>query len=219
MKNLLDDPLFPQVKIHNAIKVPKEAFNIAIDSEDCMVSWVTLVHKDEVGEMKLPEPILVVTDLEGCIVKDYNIEKQAKLAAMRFRVRQIQKEYGIGSSDSVTYPSLISTLLERVWSGEWMGQFNNGKAIYYNELADLLNVPEIAVWDLIKDQIALRKADWIPNSYILVAPQGEEPVKWTSELHGHKEFSSSDFGWWACSACNQGGDDYSNPQDYSCSKD
>lgn len=217
MKILLDDPLFPQVKVHNAIRVTKDAFNIAIDSEDCIVAWVTLVHKDEVGERKLPEPILVVTDLEGCLVTDYNIEKQAKFAAMKLRVRQVQQEYGIGTSDAVTYPSLISKILERVWSGEWMGQFNNGKAIYYNELADLLNVPVIAVWDLIKDQIALRKADWIPNSYILVAPQGEEPAKWTSELHGHKEFSSSDFGYWACSACNQGGDDYSNPQDFTCS--
>lgn len=217
MKILLDDPIFPQVKVHNAIRVTKDAFNITIDSEDCIVAWVTLIHKDEVGEMKLPEPILVVTDLEGCLVKDYSIEKQAKFAAMKFRVKQIQKEYEIDSSDSVTDTSLVTALLERVWSGEWMGQFNNGNAIYYNELADLLNVPVIAVWDLINDQIALRKADWMPQSHILIAPQGEEPMKWTSELHGHKEFSSSDFGYWACSSCNQGGDDYSNPQDFTCS--
>lgn len=216
MKILFDDPIFPQVIVHNAIRVTNDAFNVALDSEDCIVSWVTLIHRDEVGDTKLPEPILVVTDLEGCEVQNFTVERQAKLAAMRFRVKQIQKEYGIGSSDSVTNPSLISTLLERVWAGEWMGQFSNGRAIYYNELADLLNVPAIAGWDLVKDQIALRKADWMPQSHILIAPQ-EEPMKWTSELHGHKEFSSSDFGWWACSSCNQGGDDYSNPQDFTCS--
>lgn len=217
MTNLFDDPIFPQVIIHNAIRVTKDAFNVTLDSADCMVLWVTLIHKDEVGEAKLPEPILVVTDLEGNTANDYTVEKQAKFAAMKFRVRQIQKEYGISSSDSVTYPALISKLLERVWSGEWMGQFNNGKAIYFNELADLLNVPVIAVWDLIEDQIALRKADWMPQSSILIAPRGEEPVKWTSEIHGHKELSLSDFGYWGCNACGKTGDDYSNPQDFTCS--
>lgn len=218
MKETLDSR-FAQVITHNAIKVTKNAFNISSESEDCYVLWVTLLHENELDLEEKPAPILVVTDLEGCTINDFEIERQAKLAAMKFRVRQIQGEYGITNSDSVTYPALISKILERVWSGEWMGQFNEGKSIYYNELADLLNVPVIAVWDSIKDQIALRKADWLPNSYILVAPQGEKPAKWTSEHKGHKEFSSSDFGWWACSACNQGGDDYSDPQDYTCSKD
>lgn len=214
------DDMFASVIIHNAIKVAKEAINTNESStEDCIVSWATLLHSDEIhlNKSEAPAPILVVTDLQGSLITDFATEKQAKLVAMKFRVEQIQSEYNIDSTDSGPHPSLMSAILERVWSGEWMGQFNNGKAIYYNELADLLNVPVFAVWDLINDQISQRKADWVPNSYIVVAPSGEEPVRWTSESHGHKEYSCSDFGYWSCAACKQSGDDYTDAADYYCS--
>jgi hypothetical protein len=217
MSRKLEDS-FPLVITHNAIRVTKDAFKITSDSPDCIVSWVECYNKEEIGTDFKPESILVVTDLEGFMITDPTAEKQAKLAAMAFRVRQIQEEYEITPFDSVTYTNLISKILERVWAGEWMGQFNSGKCIYFNELADLLNLPMVDIWSIVEELVTLRKADVLPSSWILVAPEGEEPRKGTEELLGHREYSSSDFGYWSCAFCEQNGDDYSSPQDYPCIK-
>lgn len=187
-----------------------------IFTDDCVVSWVELYHADEIENPESIPAVLVVTDLEGNPLQG-PIEKAAKLAAISFRVSQIQQELGI--TDKVTDDELVFELLERAWNNEWMGQFDSGRLLYFSELADLLNIPMGEIWPVVDELVTARKADVLPSSWILVAPKGDTPRRGTEESLGHKEFSSSDFGWWACSACNQGGDDYSDPQDYTCSKD
>lgn len=237
MKNY--DDIFALTVVKNAVKVSADALNAVpnpeqdssnkiladngvktsprvIFTEDCIVSWVELYHADEVANAKKIEAVLVVTDGEGNKVSD-PAEKAAKLAAISYRVAQIQQECGI-TTEKVTDKELIYNMLERVWNNEWMGQFNYGRSIYFSELADLLNMPMGDVWSVIDELVTARKADVLPSSWILVAPQGDKPRRGTEEYAGHAEFSSSDFGWWACAACNQGGDDYSDPQDYPCSK-
>lgn len=189
---------------------PSEVF-----TEDCLVSWVELYHADEVEKGEKIDAVLLVTDLEGNEV-DYAVEKPAKLAAIAFRVAQIQKEYGI--TGPVTDYEIIANLLERVWNNEWMGQFNFGRSIYFSELADLLNVSMGDIWSVVDELVTTRKADILPSSWILVAPEGDEPRRGKEERAGHKKFSSSDSGWWSCSYCEQNGDDYSNPEEFPCSK-
>lgn len=185
-----------------------------IYTEDCVVSWVELYHAEEIEKSTIIPAVLVVTDLEGNPLQG-PIEKVAKLAAISFRVAQIQQELGI--TDKVTDDKLIFKLLERAWNNEWMGQFDSGRLLYFSSLADLLNIPMDDVWTLVDELVTARKADILPSSWILVAPEGDTPRNGTEEYLGHKELSMSDFGWWSCSACNQSGDDYSDPQDYTCS--
>lgn len=187
-----------------------------IFTDDCVVSWVELYHADEVENSTNIPAVLVVTDLEGNPLQG-PIEKAAKLAAISFRVAQIQQELGI--TDKVTDDELIFQILERAWNNEWMGQFDSGRLLYFSELADLLNIPMGDIWSVVEELVTARKADVLPSSWILVAPEGDTPRRGTEEALGHKELSFSDFGWWACASCNQGGDDYSNPDDYACSKD
>jgi hypothetical protein len=232
------DSKFPLVIVRNAIMVTKDDFltrtdisrrildtfgvptneyrQIADDGEKYAAIWVELYNKEEIGTSYKPSPLLVAVDLEGNQITDSFIEKQVKLSAMRYRVRQIQEEYDIAPGEAVTSHSLIHKMLERVWSNEWMGQFNNGGVIYFNELADLLNIPMGAIWSLVDELVTARKADVIPSSWILESPKGETPRRGTEELYGHKEFASSDFGYWSCESCNQSGDDYTNPDDYPC---
>jgi hypothetical protein len=165
------ESMFPLVITHNAIFVSKAA--VEVESEGCIVSWVECYNADEIGLPERPMSILVVTDLKGNLIRDDKVEKPAKLVAMAYRVKQIRQEYGITTDEEITDPDLISEILERVWQGEWMGQFNYGKIIYYNELADLLSVPKLAIWELIDKLVAQRKAEWIPDSWILQAPTNE----------------------------------------------
>jgi hypothetical protein len=187
-----------------------------IFTDDCVVSWVELYHASEIENSTSIPAVLVVTDLEGNPVT-HQIEKPAKLAAISLRVAQIQQELGI--TDKVTDDELIFKLLERAWNNEWMGQFDSGRLLYFSELADLLNIPMGDIWPIVDELVTARKADVLPSSWILVAPKGDTPRRGTEEYLGHKELSMSDFGWWNCSYCNQSGDDYSDPQDYNCSKD
>jgi hypothetical protein len=230
MKRTLDD-VFPLVIIRNAIRVTPDALNAisahaqgnktyqptvipVFSTEDYIVSWVECYNDYETDNVQKVYAILVVTDIEGYIVDDNAVEKAAKLAAMDYRVTQIHHEYGI--KGEVNDTKLISRILERVWAGEWMGQFNDGTAIYFQELAALLNRPMGDMWALVDDLTAQRLVDVLPSSWILVAPKGDTPRKGTEEAYGHLEYSCSDFGYWSCASCGQNGDDYSNASDCPC---
>lgn len=208
MKDKLEDT-FPLVIFKSAIRVIH-------DDKDYIAAWVYCYNKDEpVGNSF---PILTVMDLEGYDV-DWDTERAVKKAAMKFRVKQIREDLGLSPDAEIRDFETIDKLLQRVWAGEWMGQFDTGLVIYFNELGCLLNSDDDwkDIWELVSKLVEARLADVLPSSWILTHPQGETPVR-GSKMDGHEELEVNSSGeYWSCSACGNSSDnEEGEPKEVPC---
>lgn len=166
MSETLED-IFPLVIIHKAIKVTGAALPNTNDADEYFAVWAECYNQNEIGTAYVPPSYLTVLDRSGNRVDDA-VEKPVKLAAMEYRVAEIQAEYGI--TGEVTDIELISKILDRVWSGEWMGQFNFSHCIYLSELCSLLNLEMIDIWPVVEHLLTERRAVFQGNSHILEKP-------------------------------------------------
>lgn len=132
---------FPLVVINNAILVRH-------DEKDFIAAWASMWNEGEPTDYS-QFSVLTVTDTEGNLIKSdlAGTSNLIKAEARNFRIKQIQKEFGI-SDDRVPTLDVILEILDRVWADEWMGQNNTGRNIYFSELADLLNTTQADIWPL-----------------------------------------------------------------------
>ena len=201
---------FDLVIIHDAYVVRHS------DGGTYIAAWVEL-HNEHLPLGSDVPSLFEVLNSDGTLLDNsssmYAVEKAVKNTAIEWRVKQIREE--LGFTGEITDLDTIGMILKLVWAGEWMGQFNNGGTIYFQELAKLLEIDMFKMHDLVQVLVEKRIADILPSTWILAEP-GEEPMDGTEEAFGHKKFVSSDFGWWSCRACEQNGSDYDNPEDYPC---
>lgn len=201
------DDIFARVVI-------REAWVINFENNDYIAVWAECYNNDELDTGFIAPAYLTIIHPDGIRVQNWDVESAVKQLAMSARVDQIRQEAGLvgGVKDTET----ISLLLDRVWAGEWMGQFNDARNIYIQELSSLLGLTFSETWPIVDMLVTLRLADVLPSSYTLIAPRGKEVLKSTFEFNGHKEYQCSDFGYWSCAACGNRGDDYADSADFEC---
>lgn len=165
--NNLED-MFAQVVVKNAILVRYKG-------KDYIAAWVSLFNEGEPADYS-KFSVLEIMDTEGNLVKSdlANTEREIKLLARKFRVKQIQEELGLNDGRVPSLDTIIE-IMDRAFADEWVGQHNTGRNIYFSEIADLLNTTQIEIWPLFA---------WLINSglasnsggYILSPPVQEPSI-------------------------------------------
>ena len=133
--------LFPRIEVIDSIEVIYEG-------KTHFVQWTDFYRADDIGKPKTFPSLLVVVDEEGndfVPPKSNAVERDIKLLGIEKRITQLHEELGI---NPITDLDEIQKILNRVWSGEWMGQFEFGKSIHLDTLRKILNLELPEFWVL-----------------------------------------------------------------------
>lgn len=195
--------------------IVKHAIRVIHEEKDYIAAWVLCYNKGEdVGSRVMP--LHYVSDLNGNEIEHWDTERAVKIKVMQFRAEQLREELKLG--DSIPDSDTLRNIFQRVWDGEWMGQFDVGNRLYVSELATLLNLSMSDMGPVIEELKESRIADIIPSTAIFGPPNDEYYSFDGHEVHGHLKLVSSDFGYWSCRSCGRSGDDMDNPEDVPCTR-
>lgn len=166
------------------------ATSIMHDGSETTDRWLHVSRKDEDGTL---------TDIDDIHKEDSDhYDTIVRLLANK-RVKEIQVEYGIPSSD-LDELAVTEQILARVWAGEWMGQLRNSYYFFIDTLGEIFNKDFLDAAEIIKILNHQKKAGL--NGFIVV-PWEEEDDAYQSweQATGHKKLSVGDSGGWSCQHC------------------
>lgn len=130
-----------------------------------------------------------------------------------FRINE-DPRLGVDGSELKAIADIVYDLYLRA-STEFVGQVD-ANLLYVQDVANVLNIGRRGVLEAVKTLSGQRKIGL--NGMILWDWESVNQHRTRQfERTGHKALSVSDFGWWHCAACDNGGDEMTNPKDYSCS--
>lgn len=170
---------------------------------DLLAEWFTFrlpdgtVHGDRWLQVSL------IQDGETILIDPEQPEGiEAHKRASSARIKELQTELGI-HSDDYHRVTVAERIIDRAWSGEWMGQKRNS-LFYIQDLTAVMAIPLPSVAQLIAS-LNLRGKVGL-NGAILIPFEDEAATfkKLESET-GHKRLYKSDFGQWYCQHCGNSG--------------
>ncbi|MBC9705982.1 MAG: hypothetical protein H9W81_13620 [Enterococcus sp.] len=131
--------------------------------------WLDLYNSSELGRPKTFPSLLVIVDEFGEAMGECNGEPENELKdlAVRKRLEMLREEMGV---EPITDPYEIQRILDRVWSGEWMGQSDMGGSILGDTLQEILNLDHDAYKEVEESLIRTGMVTVIGGSGCLYAP-------------------------------------------------
>lgn len=205
MSAQLED-LYTTVVFHNAVIIHHV-------ETPYVVSWVDCCNAADRSEGISSIPYLTVTDWHGSPLNNWVLAQELKLKAVSFRITQIWEEMSLTTPVSI---DKIEEILNRVWGGEWMGQFHIGNQIHFSELAAVLDMKPKAVLPIIEQLVGLRKAHVVRGSALLIPPTSSLSIISGEAVGSHSSVHFNADGWWSCEVCGCMGNETQRPDDVSC---
>lgn len=143
------------------------------------------------------------------------IEKAVSNAAAAFRYVQLRDDFFNSQNTLTDFEKKILDLYEKNKDGMYLGQATNNGLLYVQDIAKILDI----TFQFAIKEVGLMVEKGLIGTQGMILIDHEDYLQSFSlaeKRNGHKRFSSSDFGWWSCRACNQNGDDWTNPSDFPC---
>lgn len=153
--------IFPQIEVI-------ESVDVTYEGKTYSVQWTDFYRQEDIGKPVNFPSILVIVDDEGNdlppIYRDS--DHTIKLLAIQHRFDELHEELG---TDPITDMTQIQKILDRVWAGEWMGQFEFGRAIHRDTLREILNLELHEFWPLL-DTLIRQRIVVTPSGWFLYDP-------------------------------------------------
>jgi len=196
---------FLDIGAHEGLKIRYSWKEFFYEDGDSMGYWGVLFDAESGEELNL----------------DYAEAGKFNAAASAFRVSEIQSKINLNSvemSKKDARKNKILEFFEDSQKGKYLGQKSNNATFYVQDAAELLRISLKSAIDYVNELIKEEKIGL--NGLILIPYEDYAREKTIVRKEtGHKSISISDFGWWSCSSCGKGGDDWTNPKDFKCEDD
>lgn len=158
--------VFPLIEVLRSVDVTYEG-------KQYSVQWTNFYLKEDIGRPPRFPPLLSVVDDKGDDLESTikNITREVKLIAIEHRMAELREELG---DSPITSLAEIQKILDRVWAGEWMGQFEYGGEIYLLTLRDILNLGQEEFWPIFDTLLEKGMVRTVEGSRFLYNPQPKE---------------------------------------------
>lgn len=119
------------------------------------------------------------------------------------RIAELQQELNI--TKPTHDPEVAWSIIQRVWAQEYMGQWSNSYFFMHFELAAIMKLDELEAMVVVENLHSKQLVGF--NGAIIVPFEVElEAFSYWEKMTGHKRLTMSDFGYWRCDYCGNGGD-------------
>ncbi|MBC9705981.1 MAG: hypothetical protein H9W81_13615 [Enterococcus sp.] len=154
---------FPLIEVLDSV-------DITFEGKKYSAQWSLFWRKEDLGKPCRFPPLLTLVDEEGNDLESVHrpADREIKLLAIQHRLNQIHDEIGYAP---ITDLAEVQKILDRVWSGEWMGQFEFGGNIHRDTLRQVLNLELDQFWPLLDTIIEKKMVGTIDGSWFLYNPQ------------------------------------------------